>query len=64
MVIGPELTVFAQHVKHRVDGGHADPSLVKVLDSVTRNSLLWVILTLSVMSCNVERLFSTVTERN
>ncbi len=46
-----------------VDGAHVEPSLFEVLDSCDKdvfpkvNSLLWVILTLSVTRCIVECLF-------
>ncbi|KAJ8355564.1 hypothetical protein SKAU_G00183580 [Synaphobranchus kaupii] len=32
-VEGPELTVFGQLIKRKVDGGHSYPSLIEVLDS-------------------------------
>ncbi len=34
---GPELTVFVQLLKRKVDGGHLYPSLIEVLDSCDKD---------------------------
>ena len=63
---GPELTVFGQLIKQKVNGGHLYLSMIEVLDSCDKGvfpntvSLLRVLITLPVTSCSMERLFSTV----
>ena len=62
----PELTVFGQLIKRKVDGGHEFPSIIEVLDSCDKdvfpnmNCLLRILISLPITSCSVERLFSVV----